>query len=142
MVRLLHSLRADLEKPNTGSGATSAGIAAQQGHTAMIQLLYELGADVHRARNDGGRPIHIAPAYGHDKTLLLLLSLRADINAIDDYGQTPLILACLKGHSREVRILLTHKCDPSLMTANGGRAADAARAGGAEDHVKSEILAL
>ena len=33
------------------------------------------------------------------------------------------------------------KCDPSLV-ANGGSAADAARASGAEDHVKSEILEL
>ena len=108
----------------------------------MVQLLSHLGADVHRAANDGGRPIHTAAKGGHDKTVLLLLSLRADVNAADDRGQTPLIFASFFGHSREVRILLTHKCDPSLIMANGGNAADAARASEAEDHVKSEILAL
>ena len=107
----------------------------------MVQLLYDLGADVHRARNDGVRPIHTTAKHGHDKTMLLLLSLRADINAADDRRQTPLILASFFGHPHEVRILLTHKCDPSLV-AKGGNAADAARASEAEDHVKSEILAL
>ena len=50
IIRLLHELRADLDKPNTAEGAPPANVAAQQGHTAMVQLLYNLGADVHRAR--------------------------------------------------------------------------------------------
>ena len=64
-VRLLHELRADLGKPNTVDGATPAIIAAQNGHTAMVQLLHDLGADVHRAVNDGARPIHLAADGGH-----------------------------------------------------------------------------
>ena len=79
-VRLLHEWRADLDKPNKAEGATPAGIAAQFGHTAMVQLLYGLSADVHRARNGGGRPIHDAARKGHDKIVLLLISLRADIS--------------------------------------------------------------
>ena len=66
-------MRADLDKPNTSQGATPAGIAAQIGHTAMVKLLYDHGADIHRASNDGERPIHDAARNGHDETVLLIL---------------------------------------------------------------------
>ena len=38
-VRMLHGLRADLDKPNTVDGGTPAHVAAQDGYTAMVQLL-------------------------------------------------------------------------------------------------------
>ena len=40
IIRLLHEMRADLDKPNTVNEANPTHIAAQQGHTAMVQLLY------------------------------------------------------------------------------------------------------
>ena len=75
-MRLLHKWRADLDKTATDeAGGAPVGLAAQLGHTAMVQLLYDLGADVHRPSNDGVRPIHSASQCGRDKTVLLLLSL-------------------------------------------------------------------
>ena len=73
----------------------------------MVQLLYDLGADVHRARTiDGGRPIHDAAKYGHDRTVLLLLSLRADVDATNGFLSTPLAAAAKAGHLGVVKSLI------------------------------------
>ena len=74
----------------------------------MVQLLYDLGADVHRARNGGQRPIHDAARGGHDKTVLLLLSLRADLNVSDNVGRTACYVAAWKGHAKVLRLLVLH----------------------------------
>merc|ERR1712216_953295 len=77
VVRLLHELRADLDKPETTRGHLPIGMASQSGHTAIVQLLDSLGADIHRESNDGARPIHVAARNGRNITVVLLLSLRS-----------------------------------------------------------------
>ena len=88
----------------------------------MVQLLHDLGADVHRAINDGTRPIHAAAQQGHDKIMLLLISLRADINSPGQYMRPPLISATIGGQFSTVRTLILARCDIN-RTAEGGRAA-------------------
>jgi len=116
IIRLLHELRAGLDEPNTADGGTPASIAAHQGQTAMVQLLYDLGADVHRAANVGTRPIHDAAKAGCDEAVLLLLSLRADINWQDGLGCTPIWLAAGRGKPNTVRLLVSYRA--SLDLAN------------------------
>ena len=126
-VRLLHELRADLDKPATDeAGGTPTGIAVRDGHTAMVQLLYDLGADVHRTANDGVRPMHVAALHGHDKTVLLLLSLRAAVNTKTNRGYTACWSAATQGHIQVVTTLLRMRADPNLAV-QGFTAADAAR---------------
>ena len=114
-MRKLHELRADFDKPKTTVlGSAPAHMAAQNGHTAMVQLLHDLGADVHRACNDGGRPIHAAAHGGHDKAVLLLLSLRASIDAQANEDRTPCWEAAFRGHARVVRLLVMHRAPMEL----------------------------
>jgi len=111
IIRLLHELRADLDKPST-EGATPTIIAAQFGHTSMVQLLYDLGADVHRTSNDGFPPIHTAAMHGRDETVLLLLSMRAKINDADNvHGMPPLVCALRYDNSNTVRLLLSLRAE-------------------------------
>ena len=123
VVRMLHQLRADLDKPNKEMGATPSTIAAQEGHRAMVQLLYDLGADVHRARNNGARPIHAAAVEGRNGTLFLLLSLRASTDQIDGIGRTPLIYAAIAGYTSCVRVLCEIRSDVHYVSKEGGTAA-------------------
>ena len=69
-IRLLHKLRADVDRGAVEMGVTPAHIAAQNGHTAMVQFLYDIGADIHRARNNGLRPIHDAARTGQELSLI------------------------------------------------------------------------
>ena len=118
IIRLLHQLRADLNKPTRKTGSAPAVIAAQQGHEAMVRLLYDLGADIHRAAYRNARPIHSAAAMGNDKTVLILLLLRADVNVQDNVGCTPCWVAAAEGHTSVVSLLLDAKADPNLAVEN------------------------
>jgi len=128
-MRLLHGLRADLDKPNTTEGGPPAGIVAQFGHTAMVQLLYDLGADVHRARPDGTRPILGAAGNGHVKTVFLLLSLRADVNTRDNEGRSACWKSAYQGHAEVISTLLNARADVNA-TAQGYSPADVAKHNG------------
>lgn len=73
-------------------------LAAWQGHTDVVRLLLDRGADVN-ACGDGGRtPLHYAAHHGHLEVIDLLLAAGADLSAVNDFGQTPLIAGA---YSRE-----------------------------------------
>ena len=121
-------MRADLDKPNAVDGGSPAHIAAEHQNTDMVQLLYDLGADVHRARPDGGRPIHAAAGIGRNDTVLLLFSLRASVDQIGgESGQTPLIMAASYGQTACVRLLCEIRSDVHHVSKEGAPAAEYAR---------------
>lgn len=68
--------------------------AAWKGHTAVVSLLLDYGADVN-ARNDNGHwgntPLHAA-AHGNQRAVAEVLIARgADIQAVNCAGRTPLV---------------------------------------------------
>ena len=128
IIRLLHEMRADLEKPNTAAKrGTPTGIAAQNGQTAMVQLLSDLGADIHRPTNGGARPIHTAAGKGHDKTVLLLLSMRAGADSTDNTGLSVLMYAAAHatpGQLSVIRVLIEAGVNVGYREPKGFTAAD------------------
>ena len=90
------------------------------------------GADVHRARDNGVRPIHDAARNGRDKTVLLFLSLRATVDLQGTDGRTPCWCAAYDGHTRLVSLLLSLRANPNASAA-GWTAADVAKDDGHED---------
>src|SRR6185369_12405319 len=92
---------------DTVQGATALHVAADGGHTGVVDLLVERGADV-GCRNDEKRatPLHWAARRGHEKTVRHLVELGAEIGARDRHGMTALHEAAANGRTDVVRVLL------------------------------------
>lgn len=78
--------------PNTRdpqSGGTLLATAALMGHTEIVALLLEHGADINARSQDGGTPLHAAAFLGHAETVKLLLEKGADTTLRSNMGGTP-----------------------------------------------------
>ena len=99
-------------------------LAAQKGHSQIVELLLEAGTDVNIAERDdhsynpndedygydylcnGMTALHWAASEGHSTVVELLLEASADKHAADDSGSTALHFAATRGHSEVVKLLL------------------------------------
>ena len=59
---------------------TALMLAAQCGHTNIIQYLLDEGADVNKLDERGGSTLMYASSHGHTETVRLLLNYGADVN--------------------------------------------------------------
>ena len=77
--------------PNMGdpqSGSTLLATAALMGHTKVVALLLEHGADVNVRSKDGGTALHAAAFLGRAETVKLLLEKGADTTLRNNMGGT------------------------------------------------------
>ena len=63
-------------------------IAALMGHTKVVALLLEHGADINAKSRDGGTALHAAAFLGRVETVKLLLEKRADTTLRSSMGGT------------------------------------------------------
>jgi ankyrin repeat protein len=79
-------------------GMTALMIAAERGHTAIVQTLLDQGADIQAKEARQGRTaLFLAVAHGHTPVVQALLSKGADVKEKDNSGWTPLMLAAERG---------------------------------------------
>ena len=76
--------------------------ASRVGHTKVVKLLLNAGANVH-AWNDTA--LRLASHYGHTEIVKILLNAGADVHARDDYA---LRLASEKGRTEVIKVLKEH----------------------------------
>ena len=77
---------------------TPLHLAAWAGHSSMVDLLIEAGADVHAAAMDGICALHFAAQQGHEDACKALLKGGAKVNARDTKKlNSALHAACAKG---------------------------------------------
>ena len=82
---------ADGADPNTKdpqSGSTLLATAALMGHTEVVALLLEHGADVNAKSRDGGTALHTAAFLGRAETVKRLLEKGADTTLRNNMGST------------------------------------------------------
>ncbi|MCP4367117.1 MAG: tetratricopeptide repeat protein [Deltaproteobacteria bacterium] len=92
-------------------GSTPLYWASYNGHTALVKLLLEAGADVNKAHTDGFTPLYVASYKGNTEIVKLLLEAKADINAyveFDGKKWTALSLAKARGHTHIVSLLIKY----------------------------------
>ena len=86
---------ADPNAKDPQSGSTMLAIASLMGHTKVVALLLENGADVNAKSRDGGTALHAAAFLGRVETVKLLLEKGADITLRDNMGSTAINAAKL-----------------------------------------------
>ena len=79
---------ADPDAKDPQSGSTMLAIAALMGHTEVVALLLEHGADVNAKSRDGGTALHTAAFLGRAETVKLLLEKGADTTLRNNMGGT------------------------------------------------------
>ncbi|PON24619.1 hypothetical protein TGAM01_v206549 [Trichoderma gamsii] len=99
------TVEADLKD---GNGQTPLSLAAEQGHTTIVEVLLATGhVDINANDKFNRTPLSWAAKNGHEAVVKLLLAKDpANINSKDEYNRTPLSLAAEKGHKAVVELLL------------------------------------
>jgi hypothetical protein len=82
--------------------------AAENGHTAVMQLLLKNGANIEARGYLGRTPLSWASKNGHAAAVQQLLKNGANIEATSDYGRTPLSWAAENRHEAIVQLLQNH----------------------------------
>ena len=109
-----------------GGGRTPLHRAACNGHTTMVDMLLEKGANIEAKDTNGVTPLYWASHEGHTGTAEALLAKGADIEAKDNDGFTPLHRASFQGHTGTMTALLDSGADTSLKNKAGETAHDLA----------------
>lgn len=86
-------------------------IAAENGFTAIVQLLLDYGADVNVQSSIKMTPLHKAARNGHLETAKFLLELGAAVNQQDSEGMAPLHFAAIFGRLEMIQLLLQYGAD-------------------------------
>jgi ankyrin repeat protein len=99
------TVEADLKD---GKGRTPLSLAAEEGHTTIVEVLLATGqVDINSNNKFSQTPLSQATALGHEAVVKLLLATgQADINTKEVYGHTPLSLAVENGYEAVIKLLL------------------------------------
>jgi len=126
VVRLLLESQADAEANGfylTEPNWRASGIAAYEGHAAVIGVLASHGADLDAVSGVGGcTPLHFAVCLssGADVVGMLVVSMASVDNLGGPIGRTPLMMACKIGHPSAVLTLVGARADLAARDRDSG----------------------
>jgi ankyrin repeat protein len=103
-------------------GLTPLIWASLRGHSEVVALLLDRGADSGARSKDGATALIAAAGGGHFRTVQQLLNRNAEIDARTDRGVTALMAAAGAGYLAVVKQLLDRGADISAHTAKGATA--------------------
>jgi len=116
--------RADVNKArmatSEGAAATAMLIAAENGHSAMVDLLGVFKADPNKVTSDGLTSMAVAAKKGSVEVMKFLQQCRADLNQpCSDRMLTPLMLAAEHGQTKLVQRLASQKAKLNAKRSDG-----------------------
>ncbi|MBT3903551.1 hypothetical protein HOF26_01870, partial [bacterium] len=100
--------RVTLDLPST-SGFTPLLIAIKKKQLNIVELLVELGADMHKMTQDVNTALHLACEAGELEMMHLLLKAGLMHECKNAAGRTPFWLACSEGHTHMVADILENQ---------------------------------
>ena len=98
ITELLHDPSLSLDAAETGTGRTALHYAAENGHSDIVTILLEHGADSNLVDSDGRTPISLATKARGPHAFLSLLRQGGDIGAKDLKGYTMIHHAAKNGN--------------------------------------------
>ncbi|GIY33491.1 hypothetical protein CEXT_536251 [Caerostris extrusa] len=98
----------------TMGGFTSLHIAAERGHTDLVNFLLTKNANVRSKSDERYEPLHLASMNGEADIVRSLLSKGADSNAETLDGRTPLSFAAEMGRTTISELLVEHKANVNV----------------------------
>ena len=105
-------------------------LAAQRGHSSIVEQLVEIGAYVNAVGGEYGTALQAASCNGQDSAVRVLLDAGADVNLEAGKHSCALQAASYRGHNSTVKLLLEAGADVNLMGGVFGSALQAASLGG------------
>jgi hypothetical protein len=94
-------------------------MAAEAGHSAVVELLINKKADISAVNNYGGTALMSAAQNGHTDIIQLLFSHGAEVDHAGSEGQTALMLACGMDHLPAVKFLVSKGANVGLKDKAG-----------------------
>jgi len=106
---------ADIEAKNVKGKTSPLAKAASRGHTDVVKLLLDNGANISFKENGIWTPLMLACMNGHYDTAKLLLDSGAEIDIKTPLGETALYYAIENGHSDVARLLIEQGADVNVQ---------------------------
>lgn len=85
--------------------------ACRGGHTRVVGMLLDAGADVHAGGTEDKLPILQASEKGRANIVRMLVACGTNVNAMDAGSRSPLLVALKKGHEDVVHVLVEAGAD-------------------------------
>lgn len=106
------------------NNTSSLSFAAFKGHTEIVKLLLEKGANIDEKTNkEGNLSLILAISQNHKEIVKLLLERGANVNATDVTGNTVLMNAASLGYIEIVELLLKYGADTKIVNREDGNTA-------------------
>ena len=99
--------------------ATILYVASLYGHSSVVSILLNNGADPNIFINNGRTPLMAASGNGHGDVVELFLGNSVPVNNQSIDGMTAIYVASQNGHSSVVLTLLNNGADPNITTNDG-----------------------
>jgi len=111
-----------VDVPHPTTGISPLWAAAESGHVAVVQFLFEtMGAHVNARAVDGSTPLFAAASMGHAAVVAALLdgpNVAVDLPRLADLA-TPLYVACQRGYVDVAQLLLDCGANPNAQRRGG-----------------------